>query len=120
MGKEAPLGVRSYMVGSRLGYQNVGGGTDVAHEDLERCARGDVVVAFVGECCVATVGEKGTQFHPNFVCIGGFLEGARVAVHVRKDWAHLVGIVHIDPRVILLELRGVLIGGVYGKCGHTV
>ena len=108
------------MVGVRLGYQNVGGGTDATHEYLERCARGDVVIAFVGECWVEMVCGKGTQSHPDFVCIGGFLKGARVAVHVRKDWAHLVSIVHIDLRVVVLELGGVLVGGVYGKCGHTV
>ena len=73
------------IVGVRLGYQNVGEGTDATQEYLESCARGDVVVAFVVECWVATVGGKGTQSHPNFVCIRGFLKGARVAVLVRQD-----------------------------------
>ena len=98
----------------------MGGGTDATHEYCERCATGNIVIAIVGECWVATVGRKGTQSHPDFVCIGGFLKGARVAVHVRKDWTHLVSIVHIDLKIMVLELGGVHLGGVYSKCGHMV
>ena len=110
----------SNMVGIKFGYQNVEGGTDATHEYLERCARSGVVLAFVGECWVASAGRGGTQAHPDFVCVGAFLRGARVAVHVRKYWAHLACVVHVDPRVVVLEVGGVRFGGVYGKCGHTV
>ena len=33
-------------------YMNVGRGVDATHEYLERCARGGVAIAFVGECWV--------------------------------------------------------------------
>ena len=35
--------------GIRVMYMNVGRSTDATHEYLERCARGDVAVAFVGK-----------------------------------------------------------------------
>ena len=31
-------------------YMNVGGSGDATHEFLERCARGSVLISFVGEC----------------------------------------------------------------------
>ena len=36
--------------GVRVMYMNVGRGVNATHEYLERCARGGVAIAFVGEC----------------------------------------------------------------------
>lgn len=36
--------------GIRVMYMSVGRSTDAMHKYLERCARSDIAVAFVGEC----------------------------------------------------------------------
>ena len=51
--------------GVRVMYMNVGRGVEATHEYLERCARGDVAIAFVGECWVERMSDKDTQSHPD-------------------------------------------------------
>ena len=36
----------------RVMYMNMGRSMDATHKFLERCARGDITVAFIGECWV--------------------------------------------------------------------
>ena len=68
--------------GVRVMYMNVGRGVVATHEYLERCARGDVAIAFVGECWVERKSDKGTQSHPDYFRLGSFSGGAKVACHV--------------------------------------
>ena len=53
--------------GIRVIYMNVGRSTDAINEFLERCARSNVAVAFIGECWVEKKLRIGTQSHPDFV-----------------------------------------------------
>ena len=54
-----------------VAYINVGRSCDATHEFLERCARGGVGVAFVGECWVECGSGRGTQSHLDYVRVGG-------------------------------------------------
>ena len=104
----------------RVMYMNMGRSTDATHEFLERCARGDVAVAFVGECCVEKKTEVGTQSHPDYVRLGSVSGGGKVARHVRKDIIDCCVLVACENRFVCMEIVGVRIGGVYSKCGARV
>ena len=106
--------------GVRVMYMNVGRGVHATHEYLERCARGDVAIAFVGECWVERKSDKGTQSHPDYVRLGSVSGGAKVACHVRRDVADYCSLVCCANRFVCVELGGVRFGGVYGKCGASV
>ena len=106
--------------GVRVTYMNVGRGVEATHEYLERCARGGVAVAFVGECWVERKSDKGTQSHPDYVRLGSVSGGAKVACHIRRDLADFCSQVICTNRFICVELGGVKIGGVYSKCGSRV
>ena len=106
--------------GVRIMYMNVGRGVHATHEFLERCARGNVVIAFVGECWVERRSDKGTQSHPDYVRLGSVSGGAKVACHVRRDVADFCSLVSCTSRFVCVELGGVRLGGVYSKCGASV
>ena len=106
--------------GVRVMYMNVGRGVHAMHEFLEKCARGNVVVAFVGECWVERKSDKGTQSHPDYVRLGSVSGGAKVACHVRRDVADFCSLVSCVSRFVCVELGGVRFGGVSSKCGASV
>ena len=106
--------------GVRVMYMNVGRGVEATHEYLERCARGDVAVAFVGECWVERLSDRGTQSHQHFVRLGSVSGGAKVACHVRRDLVDFCSLVCCANRFVCVELGGVRFGGVYSKCGSRV
>lgn len=56
--------------GIRGMYMNIGRSMDATHKFLERCARSDVAVAFVGEFWVEKKSGLGTQSHPDFMMLG--------------------------------------------------
>ena len=64
----------------RVMYMNVGKWVGATHEYLERCARGGVEIAFVGECWVERKSNKGIQSHPDFVRLGSVSGGRRLRV----------------------------------------
>ena len=101
-------------------YMNVGRGVHATHEFLERCARGNVVVAFVGECWVERKSDKGTQSHPDYVRLSSVSGGAKVACHVRRDVADCCSLISYMSRFVCVELGGVRFGRVYSKCGASV
>ena len=98
---------------------NVGKGCVATHVFLESCARKEVGIWFIGECWVALAGS-GTQSHPDYVMLGSASRGTKVVVFVRKDLVDGVGLVAATVRVVVVEVGGCRIGGVYGKCGVGV
>ena len=105
--------------GVRVMYMNVRRGVHAMHEFLERCARGNVVIAFVGEYWVERKSDKGTQSHPDYVRLGLVSSGAKVAWHVRRDVADCCSLISCLSRFFCVELGGVRFGGVYSKCGAS-
>ena len=101
-------------------YMNVGKGVNATHEYLERCARGGVGIAFVGECWVERKSDKGTQSHPDFVRLGSVSGGAKIACHVRRPVADYSSLVSCTNRFVCVELGGVRFGGVYSMCRASV
>ena len=107
--------------GIRVIYMNVGRSTDATHEFLEGCARGDVAVAFVGECWVERKSGVGTQSHTDYVRLGSVSGVGKVACHKRNlDLIHCCVLVGCENRFICLEIGSVRIEGVYSKCGARV
>ena len=99
---------------------NMGRSADATHEFLEGCARGDIVVLFVGECCVEKKSGVVTQSHPNYVRLGSVSGGEKVACHVRRDLVNCCVLVGCENRFVCVEIGGVRIGEVYSKCGARV
>ena len=91
----------------------------VAHVFLESCARKEVDICFVGECWVARDGN-GRQSHPNYVMLGSASRGIKVVVLVKRDLVDGVSLVAATARVVVVEVGGCMVGGVYGKCGVGV
>ena len=89
------------------------------HVFLESCAQKEVGICFVGECWVALAGS-GTQSHPDYVMLGSASRGTKVVVFIRKDLVDGVSLVAATVRVVVVEVGGCRIGGVYGKCGVGV
>ena len=106
--------------GVRVMYMNVGKEVDATHEYSERCARGGVEIAFVGECWGERKSNKGTQSHPDFVRLGSVSGGAKVACHVRRTVADYCSLVCCENRFVYVELGGVRFRGVYSKYGASV
>ena len=100
----------------RVMYMNVGRGMDATHEFLERYARGEVAMAFVGECWVEKKSGVGTQSHPDYVRLGSVSGGGQVACHVQKDFVDCCILVVCENRFVCVEISGIRIGGVYSKC----
>ena len=101
-------------------YMNVGRGTDATHEFLERCARGDVAVAFVGECLVEKKSGVGTESHTDYVRLGSVSGGGKVACHVPRDIVDCCVLVGCENGFVCVDIGGVRIGGVYSKYGARV
>ena len=104
----------------RVSYMNVGRSCDAMHEFLERCARGGVGVAFVGECWVERRGGRGTQSHLDFVRMGSVSVAQRVACFILRSLVDTCRLVECAHRFVCVEIGGVRIGGVYGRCGERV
>ena len=102
-----------------MAYMNVGRGCVATHVFLESCARKEVGICFVGECWVALAGS-GTQSHPDYVMLGNAGKGTKVVVIVRRDLVDAVRLVAATARVVVVEVGGCRVGGVYGKCGVSV
>ena len=98
---------------------NVGRGWVAAHVFLGSCARKKVVIGFVGECWVARDGN-GTQSHPDYVMLGSASRRTKVVGCIRKDLVNGVSLVTATARVVVVEVGGCRVGGVYGKCGVGV
>ena len=90
-----------------------------AHVFQESCAWKEVDICFVGECWVARDGN-GTQSHPDYVMLGSASRGTKVVVFVRKELGDEVSLVVATARVVVVEVGGCRVGGVYGKCGVGV
>ena len=101
-------------------YMNVGWSKDATHQCLEGCARGDVVMAFVGKCWVEKKSGVGTQSYPDYVRLGSVSGGGKVACHVRRDLVDCCMLVGCENRFVCVKIVGVHIGGVYSKCGARV
>ena len=63
---------------------------------------------------------NGTQSHPDYVMLGSASGGTKVAVFVRKDLVDEVSVVAATARVVVVEVGGCRVGGVYKKCGVGV
>ena len=103
-----------------MAYMNVGRGCGATHEFLEWCARRGVGVAFVGECWVERKDGRGTQSHPDCVRLGGISVAQRVTCFVLRTLVDRCWLVECAHRFICVEVGGVRIGGVYGRCGERV
>ena len=103
-----------------MAYMNVGRGCAATHEFLEWCTRGGVGVAFVGECWVERKGGRGTESHPDFVRLGGVSVAQRVACFILRTLVWECRLVECAHRFVCVEIGGVRIGGVYGRCGERV
>ena len=86
---------------------------------LESCARKEVGICFVGKCWVAVAGN-GTQSHPDYVMLGSASRGPKLVVFTRKDLVDGLGRIAATARVVVVEVGGCRVGGVYGKCGVGV
>ena len=84
----------------RVRYMNVGRSTNATHRFFGGCVRGDVAVAFVGECWVEKKSEVGTQSHPDYVGLGSVSGGGKVACHVRKDLVDCCVLVGCENRFV--------------------
>ena len=102
-----------------MAYMNVGRGCVATHVFLESCARKEVGICFVGECWVALAGG-GMPSHPNYVMLESASRGTKVVVFVIKDLVDRVSLVAATARVVMVEVGGCRINGVYGKWGVGV
>ena len=102
-----------------MAYMNVVRGCVAAHVFLESCAWKEVGICFVRECWVALAGS-GTQSHDDYVMLGSASRGTKVVVFIRKDLVDGVSLVATTVGVVVVEVGGCRIGGVYGKCGVGV
>ena len=116
---EGPSGARSNMGILKVAYMNVGRGCVAAHVSLESCSQKEVDICFVGECWVARDGN-GTQSHPDYVMLGSSSRRTKVVVFIRKDIVDGVSLVATTARVVVVELGGCRVVGVYEKCGVGV
>ena len=85
---------------------NVGGGTVATYEFLTRCARGEVVVAFVGKCRIEKKSGVGTQSYPDYVRLGSVSGGGKVAFHVWRDLVDFCKLVGCENRFVSVEIGG--------------
>ena len=98
---------------------NVGRGCVAKHGFLESCARKEVGICFVGECWVALVGSS-MQLHPDHIMLGSASRGIKVVVFVRKDLVDGVSLIATTAQMVVVEVGGCRVGGVFGKCGVGV
>ena len=103
----------------KVAYMNVGKGCVATHVILEVCARGKVGVCFVGAWGVARTGS-GTQSHTEYVMLGYATKGTKVVVFVRRDLVDGVELTVAMAHVVIVNVGGCKVGGVYGKCGIGV
>ena len=89
------------------------------HDFLESCAQKEVGICSVGECWVALTGS-GIQSHPDYAMMGSSSRGTKVVVFIRKDLVDGVSLITAMARVVVVEVGGCRVGGVYGKCGVGV
>ena len=108
------LGGPSRLREVRLAYMNVGRGIVATHGYLEWCARGEVGVAFVGECWVEREGGRGTQSHPDYVRVGSVSKVQRVACFIRRTLVDVYRVVECAHRFVCVEVGGVRLGGCMG------
>ena len=102
----------------RVMYMNVGRSADATHEFLERCVRGGIALAFVGECWVEKRSGTGTQSYPYYVWLGFVSGGGKVACHVRRDLVDYCVLAGCENRFICVEIGGVCIGGYIVSVGR--
>ena len=114
--EEASAGVREV----RVAYMNVGRGCDTTNEFLESCARSGVGVAFVRECWVERGGGRGMQSHHDFVRLGSVSAAYRVACFILRTLVDVCELVECVHRFVCIEVGGVRVGCVYGRCGERV
>lgn len=62
----------------------------------------------------------GSPQHPDYVLLGRIFKGVRVVAMARCDLVGLCWLVTAESRFVCVEVGGVRIGGVYGKCGKGV
>ena len=97
---EALIGVGEVEVA----YMNVGRSCNATHEFLERCARGGVGVAFIGECWVERGSGRGTQSHPDYVRVGSVSVAQRVACFVLWTLVGVCQLVECAHRFVCVEV----------------
>ena len=103
----------------KMAYVKVGRGCVAMDLFLEVCARGKVGVCFVGAWGVARTGS-GTQSHTEYVMLGYATKGTKVVVFVRRDLVDGVELTVAMAHVVIVNVGGCKVGGVYGKCGIGV
>ena len=89
------------------------------HVFLDSCARKEVGIHFVGEGRVA-VASDGMQSYPDYVMLGSASRGTKVVLFIRKDLLDEVSLVATRAMVVVLEVGGCQVVGVYAKCGVGV
>ena len=65
-------------------------------------------------------GGSGTQSHLDYVRLGSVSVAHRLAGFVRRDLVDVCRLVECMYRFVCVEIGGVRIGGVYGKCGQRI
>ena len=71
-------------------------------------------------CWVERKGGRGTQSHPDFVRLGGVSAAHRVTCFVLRSLVGVCRLVECAHTFVCLEMWGVRVGGVYGRCGERV
>ena len=74
----------------------------------------------MGECWVERKGGRGTQSHPDFGRLGSVSAAHRVACFVLRSLVGVCRLVECAHRFVCVEIGGVRVGGVYGRCGERV
>ena len=95
-------------MGLKVAYQNVRGSAKNANVFLKWCGRENINIGFIGEKWRST--DNNTQFRQGMVCIS---KKGKVAVFVTSEIKDKVTRVHEEDRVVIVEVGGNRIAGVY-------
>ena len=95
-------------MGLKIAYQNVGGSAENTNVFLEWYERENIDIGFIGEKWRTT--NNNTQFRQGMVCIS---KKGKVAVFVTSEIKDKVTRVHEEDRVVIVEVGGKRIAGVY-------
>ena len=99
-------------MGIKIAYQNVGGSAENANVFLEWCGEEKIDIGFIGEKWRDT--SNNTQFRQGMECVS---KQGRVAVFVTYELKNAVKRVYEDDRVVIVEVGGKRVAGVYADAG---
>ena len=100
------------MVGLKIAYQNVGGGSDNGNTFLEWCGKLDIDICFIGEAWRNNAGM--TQFRTGYTLFAG---RGKVVAYVKEELKGAVKVRVEEERVVVLEANKNTIAGVYAPAG---